>query len=719
MTWEVVNMSQIFYKLSDKVQKKIWDMGWKHFTPIQEKAIPVIIDTEKDVVLSSGTASGKTEAAFLPIISKIHETASNVLKVLYVSPLKALINNQFERLQKLCEEMNIPVHRWHGDVSQHSKKKLINNPAGILQITPESIESLFINRTQFLKQLFQELEFIVIDELHAFIDTERGVQLRSLLSRIKQYTKRCPRIIGLSATIDNFSLIKKWINCNNPDNVEIIEVKGFERDIYYSLMHFEKSKTGNYPLELYEDILELTRNYTSLIFFNSRSAVEEATVILNRLAQREKLGERYFAHHSSIAKAEREFVEKLMSESTGIKSVIATSSLELGIDIGEIDLVIQVDSTFTVSSLKQRLGRSGRKQGEGQYLQMYTTDKYGLLQSIAVMDLLLQGWTEPCKGYPYPYDILFHQIISICHQLNGIPLEKLVSLVSENAAFYELPESDIRMLVEHMIGKEYLEILAGTQELIVGLEGERLLRQKDFYSVFMTPEVYEVFYGTKNIGEIEKTFLLNEGDNIILAGRLWKIEEIDFHRNKVYVKKAMDGKPPRYSGGLAPLHPRIPERMHEILCLDCKFDFIDDRAQTALEELKVPYKYFNVKPDERIIWQTKEKLLFETFTGTNIFRTLIWMLRYYGVDEVKTDGIGRMEIPLNDEFIDILQDIKSRKWSLRSLLPYTKEEEFFVSKYSDFLPSELQIKMHGAHNVDIEGVLKFLDKFRIRIISLE
>lgn len=149
----------------------------------------------------------------------------------------------------------------------------------------------------------------------------------------------------MSATIDNFSLIKKWINRNNPDDVEIIEVKRFDRDIYYSLMHFEKAKTGNYPLELYEDILELTRSYISLIFFNSRAAVEEATVILNRLAQREGLGERYYAHHSSIAKAERKFVEKLMAESTDIKSVIATSSLELGIDIGEIDLVIQVDST--------------------------------------------------------------------------------------------------------------------------------------------------------------------------------------------------------------------------------------------------------------------------------------------------------------------------------------------------------------------------------------
>ncbi|MGE6960530.1 DEAD/DEAH box helicase [Bacillus thuringiensis] len=192
-------MSSSFQMLSKTMQKKIWDMKWEKFTPVQNKTIPAIMESKKDVIVSSGTASGKTEAAFLPILSLIEKEAETQLKVLYISPLKALINNQFERIEKLCEHSYIPIHKWHGDVSQSQKNKFIKNPGGILQITPESVESLFINRTEHIRHLFEGLEFIVIDEIHSFIDTERGVQLRSLMSRIEQYTEQRPRIIGLSA----------------------------------------------------------------------------------------------------------------------------------------------------------------------------------------------------------------------------------------------------------------------------------------------------------------------------------------------------------------------------------------------------------------------------------------------------------------------------------------------------------------------------------------
>jgi ATP-dependent helicase Lhr and Lhr-like helicase len=178
-----------FSLLSNNMQHKIWDMKWDKFTPIQNKTIPIIMETSKDVIVSSGTASGKTEAAFLPIISKVEVEATEKLKVIYVSPLKALINNQFDRIEKLCSTNDISIHKWHGDVSQSKKKKIIQNPSGILQITPESIESLFINRTNHIRGLFKNVEFIVIDEIHSFINSERGAQLRSLLSRMEQYVE--------------------------------------------------------------------------------------------------------------------------------------------------------------------------------------------------------------------------------------------------------------------------------------------------------------------------------------------------------------------------------------------------------------------------------------------------------------------------------------------------------------------------------------------------
>ncbi|MDJ0331780.1 DEAD/DEAH box helicase [Planococcus sp. S3-L1] len=700
-----------FHLLSEKIQKKVWGMKWDAFTPIQDMAIPAIIESKNDVVLSSGTASGKTEAAFLPILSMVEKDAESKLKVIYISPLKALINNQFMRIESLCEYTDIPIHRWHGDVSQSKKKTFLKAPAGILQITPESIESLFVNRTEQLRTVFQHVDFVVIDEIHSFLDNERGVHLRSLLSRMKQHTVNRPRIIGLSATIDNFELVKKWVNPDQPEHVEVIEAPGSDKDLLYSLMHFPSNKARQIPLELYEDMRELTRSQKALIFCNSRGVVEESTVLLNRLALKDQVGETYYAHHSSIDKKEREYVEKTMTESDFPKSVVATSSLELGIDVGNIDLVVQLDSTYTVSALKQRLGRSGRKQDSSQMLQLYSTTEDSMLQSLAVMELVREKWVEPAKGYAVPYDILFHQIISICKETNGLQLEKLLEEIRKNEIFYPLEKSKIQSVIENMLMREELEEIQGSRELIVGLEAERLLRGKDFYAVFMTSEEYEVMAGMKHIGKLDKIMFLNIGDNIILAGKLWTIQEIDSERNKVYVKKAADGKPPKYTSGGIKIHNRIGEKMMDILCSDEAFTYVNEEAGYTLEEIRRPYRQYRINKKQRVIWKGKEDMLFETFTGTIITQTLVWMFRYFGIQAKAPDGLGRIELPGGIEVQELLSKVRTKTWISIEILDRTKETELFLSKYKPNLPEALQGELHIAHEVDIEGALKYLDEF--------
>lgn len=696
----------------------IWRMRWESFTPIQDMAIPKIIETKNDIILSSGTASGKTEAAFLPILSLVEKEAEEVLKVVYISPLKALINNQFERIESLCQETNIPIHRWHGDISQSKKKKFIEDPAGILQITPESIESLFINRTEQLRHVFNSVDFIVIDEIHSFLDDERGVHLRSLLSRMESYTEKRPRIIGLSATIDNFSFVKKWVNNNNPESVSIIEAQGSDKNLLYSLMYFENEENNKKLIELFEDIRELTRDQKALIFCNSRGEVEETTVMMNRLAAREGIGETYYPHHSSIDKKEREFVEKTMSETKVPKSVIATSSLELGIDIGSIDIVIQLDSTFTVSALKQRLGRSGRKRDTNQMLQLYSTDDDSLIQSLAVMELVREKWVEPAKGYLLPYDILFQQVLSICEETNGITIQKLIEKVKLNDMFYELDEQKIRQLIDHMMENEYLEFIKGLNELIVGLEGERIVRGKEFYSVFMSTEQYDVLEGVKRIGTLDKVMFLNEGDNIILSGKLWTIKSIDGTRNKVYVNKAVDGKPPKYTSGGVKIHKRIGEKIMEVLCTDKVFGYVDGKGKATLDDIRRPYHTYKVSPNERVIWKTKTGQLFETFTGTVITNTLVWMLKSMGVLIKDRDGLGRIELPSDCRIEDLLTKIGEKVWHPEELIKHTKEQELFVSKYSSLIPESLQYEMHNAHEIDIQGVKEYLLDHTFRGIEL-
>lgn len=704
-----------FGLLSKKMQKKIWDMKWDSFTTIQDKAIPVIINTEKDVIITSGTASGKTEAVFLPILTLVEESATTSLNVIYISPLKALINNQFERINNLCDDLEIAIHSWHGDVDASKKKKLLSNPTGILQITPESLESIFINKTESANILFKDIEFIVIDEIHSFLDSERGIQLRSLLYRLEVYCNKRPRIIGLSATIENFKFIKRWVNAVNEDNVEVIQDTNSEKELYYNLMHIPIEDRAKKSVEMFEDLRNLTREYKSIIFCNSRGEVEEITAFLNRLSEKEGVGETYFAHHSSIDKKEREYVEKNMAVATVPKSIVATSSLELGIDIGEVKLVCQIDSTFTVSSLKQRLGRSGRKKGDEQILQIYTTENDSLLQSLSVMELLLEKWIEPAQGYKIPYDILFHQIISICHEKNGLNLTELLNKINNVLIFNSLKVEKIKRLIEYMVSKEYLEIIKGKNEYIVGLEGERLLRSKEFYSVFMTSEEYTVKYGNRIIGQLDKGFIVNEGDNIILAGKLWTIISIDSNKNKIYVDRASSAKPPRYFSGKGKINSKILEKIMEVLCSDKQFNYINDLAAETLNDIRKKYNLYNVNPQERIIWSDKNKIVFESFVGTVIANTITWMIRAMGIN-AKKRGLGRIDI-VGDDLLNIFNEMKVIDWNPEKLLKYTSDNEMFKSKYSEYLPEELQIDMHIENEIDIKGAQEFLDKYKIRIIE--
>ncbi len=709
-----------FKLLSEKMQQRIWAMKWERFTSVQDQTIPLIMQTESDIIVSANTASGKTEAVFLPIITKIEDCAQAELKVLYISPLKALINNQFERIERLCQNSEIKIYRWHGDVSQSQKNKLLKNPSGILQITPESIESLFINKTGNLKSLFQGIEFIVIDEIHSFLDSQRGAQLRSLISRLHSYTRVRPRIIGLSATIRNFDLIKQWVDPNQPEAVVVVEASDGDKELQYSLLHFPAQKDGKVPFELLEDLREVTRDHQSLIFCNSRGTVEETTVMLNRLAEKEGIKEGYFAYHSSIDKAEREYVEKRLATSKTPQSIVCTSSLELGIDIGALDLVCQLDTTFTVSSLKQRIGRSGRKQEEAQILQMYTTREDSLVQSIAVMKLLLEGWIEPAVGYPAPFDIAFHQIISLCQEYNGITWSSLLHTLEKNATFNKLPKKDMVSLIEHMVSTEMLEVVPGRNEYIVGLEGEKLLRGRDFYSVFMAALYYDVYCGMRKIGQLDRGVRFEIGDNVILAGKLWTIKDVDTKKSKIFVNAAVNAKKPKYLSDPGKINRKIAETMFEVLCSEEQFQYLDANATECLTGTRQKYSSYHISSNERVAWEVREGLVFEPYVGTVICNTLIWLLRAVSGLDIKRrpSQIERIVLPRDVDFAYLIDKIQRREWKDADLILFIRENEWLITKYSPFLTEELQQKMHFMSELDIKGTLDYLQNTRILIISL-
>ena len=328
-----------FYLLNKKIQKVIHEMKWENFRPIQDEAIVHMVKTPSDMIISAPTASGKTEAAFLPIISQIADDGKDSVKILYISPLKALINDQFSRIEALCKHIDFPITKWHGDANQSKKATLIKNPAGILLITPESIESLFLNKTEFLGPLFKNLEYIVIDEIHSFIGNERGSQLKSLINRLEHTVEIHPYKIALSATISNLSDIAKWLNPNNPTSVKIIEDNDKSKDTVGLIKCYESvppvvGVDKDEFSELKQDLFKIIKQDKNLIFANAKMTLEEYCDSMQNIASENKYPNNFYIHHGSLAKNIREQCEDLLKKESNI-SVFCTNTLELGIDIGK------------------------------------------------------------------------------------------------------------------------------------------------------------------------------------------------------------------------------------------------------------------------------------------------------------------------------------------------------------------------------------------------
>lgn len=700
-----------FELLSESMRRTVWKLGWATLTPVQEAAIPVILHGHGDVVIASETASGKTEAAFLPILSLIESTYAQGIKVLYVSPLKALINDQFQRIQVLCDSIGVPVHRWHGDVSQAAKRKTVAAPAGVLQITPESIESLFVNRTGDLRRMFRSLEFVVIDEVHAFLGTERGTHLRSLLARLENTYSELPiRYIALSATIGSYEYIRKWLRPRDPERVQVLTPKGTPRTTYYCVMYFPSGPDNQRPLELYEDMRELTRHQSALIFCNSRADVEETAYHLNRLAAREGEDRVYLVHHASIDASERAYVEATMKSAKRPLSVVTTSTLEMGIDIGRVDLVIQVDATFTVSSLKQRLGRSGRRPGSPRVLQLYATSDEDLLQAIAVTELFLQGWVEPPRPYAVPFDVLFHQLISLCAEHNGLTLDRLLEAVHECEVFREIREDEIRRLIQYMVEEDYLERLPGRGEFIVGIEGERLLRSQDFYAVFQTQDMYEVVYGTRVIGSLARDIQYERGTRVILAGRVWEIKEVDEYRNRLYVEPAARGEKPIFGGDPVPVHHKVRTMMAEVLYGTKQYTYLYGRAAEHLEAMRMEGRLLGMTPERRLLVRESTGVTFRAFAGDQVARTLALMITRATGKPVVVQRMGWLAWAAGAaEAKRTLQSLASDKPpSTAELMRLVPDELLMTTKFGRFLPTWAKRRMHESAWLDVEGAMEFL-----------
>ena len=737
----------IFSKFPPFIREFIFSHSWESLRAVQLAAAKTIFETDHHLLLTSTTASGKTEAAFFPILSELWERPAHSVGVLYIAPLKSLINDQFYRMEDLLTESGIPVTHWHGDVSASHKKKLLDHPSGILQITPESLESMLINRSNDIVRLFGDLRFVVIDEVHTLTGVDRGNQIQCQLSRISRLIGRQVRRVGLSATVGDPEKAAAWLagDSNIPVDVPQIPPEGIRWRL--GLEHFffqndnpdqterEKATKPQKGAELdagYEYMYDCVKDKKALVFSNSREETEYLTATFRQIAARRGEPDVFLIHHGNLSAALREDAELRMKNDERPVVTCATVTMELGIDIGRLERVLQNDAPNSVSSFLQRLGRSGRRGQPPEMMMVFREEDplpntplpqlfpWGLLRAIAIIQLYLEErFIEPPRAKKMPVSLLFHQTLSILAAAGELTAKALAERVLALPPFRQISKEDYRTLLISMLNHDFLEM---TEEkgLIVGLAGERLLRSFQFYAVFKDSEDFTVRAGDPEKGSAEEIGTITTpppvGDRFALAGRVWEVEELDIPRKLIYVHPVAGKMEVSWPGDSGAIHTKILERMRRVLTEDTVYPYLKPNAAHRLEVARHLARNTGVGERMLIHLGGSTWCLFP-WLGTISFRTLRRFLAKHakelGISGIEFEGcyyiLFRMEGDGKD-FCRVLARLAAGGIDCNALVAPGELPVF--DKYDAYVPGELLRAAYAADH--LRG-----DEAEARIAALE
>lgn len=743
--------SSSFELLDKRIQHYIWTEKWGSLRDAQERAIPIVLKGNINTIIAAATASGKTEAAFLPALSYLLATDLKGL-IIYISPLKALINDQFRRLEQLCDAIGIPVWPWHGDVSASIKSRFIKDPRGVLLITPESLEAMLFNRGSSLRTIFSRLIFVVIDELHAFISSERGKQLQSLLHRIDCIRHSQVTRVGLSATIGDMTLAACFMCPGCGDSVHLIESKsdakdllirlrGFEEPAHVTNNHYDEQDdcanpgVNNAHSDPSDERTEITPGYISLqlynamrgsnnlIFPNSKSKVELYTHNLRKLCADNLVPNEFWPHHGNLSKELRSETEEALRQVDRPVTVICTSTLELGIDVGAVKSVAQIDPPPSVASLKQRLGRSGRRANEPEILRGYVREReYGssnasladdlrlaTIEFIACISLLIEKWFEPPVSTGLHFSTLIQQILSLIGQNGGMHAGALYHLLcSGNAPFSSIEKDDFKDLLA-WLGRKELIMQDSSELLLHGRVGEKIVNHFSFYAAFATPEEFRIVARGKTLGTLPILLMLSAGQRLLFAGRTWLVEDVDEEKKVVFVQRSRGGTPPLFSGEGSRVHTRVRQRMYELLSSTDMPIYLDGVATKFLNQARS----FFVKKDlqDAMYIDQGGQVTLLTWLGDNSNEALCCLLASKGI--VATASGPTIEIPkkslCSKKIIDVLTEASlSAVPSVDVLL--SNASNLQRAKWDWALPPSLLRKSYASLYLNMQEALEWASR---------
>lgn len=730
-----------FDRYAPFVQEYIYQNHWENLRSIQVAAADAIFNTDENVLLTASTASGKTEAAFFPIITLFSEDMPSSVGCIYIGPLKALINDQFSRLNDLCAEADIPVWHWHGDVAQSHKAKLMRNPSGILQITPESLEALLLHKHAAIAKLFGDLRFVVIDEVHSLLRGDRGGQTLCLIERLSRIAGVNPRRIGLSATIGDPEGTGEFLSLGTGRKTIIpkIDAKGSKWRL--SMEHFyvkdaqaaeDKQIPGALPVleEKTDDapanadpgigyIFEHTRGKKCLVFVNSREECEMVTTTLRHYCELNHEPDRFLVHHGNLSASYRETAEGIMKDDSQYMTTVTTATLELGIDIGRLERAFQIDAPWTVSSFLQRMGRTGRRElppemwfvireDEPEVRAMLpTTIPWKLLQGIALVQLYLEErWVEPPRLDRLPFSLLYHQTMSTLASCGELSPRALADRVLRLHYFHRITQEDYRVLLRHLIATDHIQ---QTEQggLIVGLAGERVINSFKFYGVFQESEEYTVRSESQELGTVVSPPPV--GEKLAIAGHVWQVLDVDHKRRLIYCQQVKGSVPAYFGQCPGDLHTKILTRMRRVLQEDRQYPYLMKNAVARLEQARFTAAHSGAA-EKPLINLGGNMWCLLPWVGTYTFLTMERFLKIKCADRLglrNLDSARPFFIQFTmkaDEsaFFRVLAE-EIRKPIDPMELVYPKELPLF-DKYDEYLPEELVKKGFALGVLDVDGL---------------
>ncbi|MET7397137.1 exonuclease domain-containing protein [Dactylosporangium sp. NPDC005572] len=711
-------LSTQFGRLHPAVQRWVYDQGWRGLRDVQERAVAPILAGDRDVILAAATASGKTEAAWLPIASALLTDPDRAgVTAVYIGPLKALINDQRDRLTALFGDHNVAVHRWHGDVPQSQKQQVLRAPSGVLLITPESLEALFVLHGGRIATLFAGLQHVVVDELHSFVGTERGAQLQSLLHRLELVVRRAVPRVGLSATLGDFTAAADFLRPGRGPDVVIIESADDSGEIRLQLRGYvaRRPSEGEDPpheAAIAQHLFETLRGSDNLVFANSRAAVEHYTDRLTRMSERLRVPNEFLPHHGNLAKDIREHVEARLKDRSTPVTAVCTSTLEMGIDIGSVDSVAQIGPPHHVAALRQRLGRSGRRGDQPAVLRMYIAEqaldgqsspidalRVRVFQAAAVVDLLLARWYEPPDRDNPHLSTLIQQVLSVVAQRGGAHPAGLFEALCGHGPFARVDRATFAALLRAM-GAADLLVQDHSGLLLAGGTGDRLINHYTFYAAFRTVEEYRLIAGGRTIGTLPVDHPIAPGMLLIFSGRRWEVVAIDGRQKVIDLRPSAGGRVPPFAGGGGAVADAVRRRMLELYRTASPPRYLDAAARALFEEGSDAYRRFLL--DERpMIGMGRDTLLFP-WRGDKVMGTLALALTARGL------SVGLEGPALSVRGADPAE-LRAHLAALAAADPPSAIDlaalagDRTVDKYDDYLSDDLAILAHAARAVDVSA----------------